>query len=293
AVVAGVFPAAHAKVLRVEIASRTVVLAGKSFGEAGAYERITGRVYFSVPVGNAHNAHIVDLANAVNLKNGEVEFSSDFIAIRPKDAKKSNGTLLLEVPNRGHGGIIRMLDGGGNDIATDAGDAWFLRNGFTLVTLGWQWDASGTDALRLTAPIAKDQGKTITGLLRGDLMPSKLMHEIPLAHLITGPIGGTEYPVAGPTAPRNTLTVRDSRTAPRKTIPRSDWQFAHTVNGQLQPSNRHIHLNGGFRAGKIYEYVYVVADPVLAGLRFAAVRDFASHAKHIPAAITPPTRAIA
>ncbi len=48
-----------------------------------------------------------------------------------------------------------------------------LRSGFTIVSLGWQWDAAGHDALRLYAPIAKENGKTITGLLRGDLMPSK------------------------------------------------------------------------------------------------------------------------
>src|ERR1700682_2327277 len=85
----------NAKVVRVEIASRIDVLDGKSFGDAGAYERITGRVYFSLPVANAHNQGIVDLENAVNLKDGEVEFSADFIAVRPKDSKKSNGSLLL------------------------------------------------------------------------------------------------------------------------------------------------------------------------------------------------------
>jgi len=285
-------PSLQGKVIRVEITSRVDVLGGRTFGDAGAYERITGRVFFSLPVANPHNVRIVDLANAGNLKDGEVEFSSDFVAIRPKDSKKSNGSLLLEVPNRGHGGILRLLDGGDADLAKDAGDAWLLRNGFTLVTLGWQWDASGADALRLTAPIAKDHGKTITGLLRGDLMPSKVMAEIPLGHLILGNIGGSEYPVFVPEDPRNTLSVRDSRTGPRTIIPRSEWQFAHTVDGKLVPSDRHVHLNGGFQPGKIYEYVYVVADPVVAGGGFAVVRDFASYAKHAADSVTPAVRVI-
>ena len=68
-------------------------------------------------------------------------------------------------------------------------------------------------------------------------------------------------------------------------IPRSAWQFAHTVDGKLQPSDRHIHLQGGFQPGKIYEYVYVVSDPVVAGLGFAAVRDFAAYVKHAPGAL--------
>jgi len=280
----------HARVVRVDVAARTDVLAGKAFGDAGAYERITGRVYFSLPVGNPHNARIVDLKNAVNLKDGEVEFSADFIAVRPKDAHKGNGSLLLEVPNRGRGRIIGLVDGGKWDIVDDAGDAWLLRNGYTIVSLGWQWDATGPGALKLFAPIAKENGKTITGLLRGDLMLSKAMPEIPLGHLTGGNIGGTEYPVAAPEDLRNVLTVRDSRAGPRTVIPRVEWQFAHTVDGTLTPNDRFIHLNGGFQPGEIYEYVYAVADPVVAGGGFAAIRDFASYAKHAPDALTPADR---
>jgi Alpha/beta hydrolase domain len=279
-----------ARVTRVEIASRADVADGKAFGSAGAYERITGRVYFSLPVKNLHNQRIVDLENAVNLKDGEVEFSADFIAVRPKDPAKGNGSMLLEVPNRGHSRLLSLVDGGDWDLANDPGDGWLLRQGFTVVAVGWQWDAAGAGALRFFAPIAKENGRTITGLLRGDLMPSKVMPEIPLGHLITGEIGGTEYPVAAPDDSRNALTVRDSPDAGRTVIPRSQWQFAHTVNGRLEPSDRFIHLNGGFQPGKIYEYVYAVADPVVAGGGFAAIRDFASYAKHQPDAITPVVR---
>lgn len=281
---------ASARVLRVDIASRADVLDGKSFGDAGAYERIAGRVYFSLPVASPYNQAIVDLGNAVNMKDGEVEFSSDFIALRPKDPAKSNGSMILEVPNRGRRSIVALVDGGDVDVAKEAGDAWLLRNGFTVVSLGWQWDADGPGALRFYAPIAKDNGKTITGLLRGDLMPSKAMAEIPLGHLITGNIGGTEYPVSSPDDPRNMLTVRDSPDARRTVIPRSEWQFAHMIDGKLTPSDRHIHLNGGFQPGKIYEYVYVVADPAVAGGGFAAVRDFASYAKHASDSIVPVAR---
>lgn len=279
-----------ARVTRIEIATRTDVLGGRTFGDAGAYERITGKVYFSLAVANPHNRGIVDLANAVNLKNGEVEFSADFVAVRPKDPHKGNGSLLLEVPNRGRARILSLVDGGDQELTKDAGDAWLLRRGFTVVSLGWQWDAAGDDALRLYAPIAKENGKTIPGLLRGDLMPSKPMAEIPLGHLILGMIGGSEYPVAAPDDPRNVLTVRDSREAPRTLIPRSEWRFAHTVDGKLEASDRHIHLNSGFQPGKIYEYVYVVADPVVSGGGFAAIRDFASYAKHTSDAITPAQR---
>ena len=281
----------HGRVLRVEVASRTDVLDGKVFGDAGAYERITGRVYFLLPVANPHNLRIVDLSNAVNLKNGEVEFSSDFVAVRPKDPHKGNGSMLLEVPNRGNARILSLVDGGDQDLAHDAGDAWLLRNGFTIVSLGWQWDAAGPRALRFFAPIAKENGKTITGLLRGDLMLVESDGGDSLwdtSQTRVSAAANTRLP--SPDDPRNVLTVRSSREAQRTIIPRAEWQFAHTVQGKLVPSDRYIHLNGGFQPGKIYEYVYVVANPVVAGGGFAAIRDFASYAKHDPDAITPVER---
>ena len=269
----------QARVTRVEIESRTDVLRGKRFGDVGAYERLSGQIFYSIRVDNPHNSRIVDLRNAVNLRHGEVEFCADFVAFRPKDPAKANGSLLLEVPNRGRPHFLALVEGGDDDLARDPGDAWLLRRGFTLVSVGWQWDAPGQDDLKLYAPIAKEEGRHITGLLRGDLMPPQEVEEIPLGHLIAGRLGGLEYPVANPGDPRNVLTVRDSRDAQRSVIPASRWTFAETVNGKLTPSDRHIHLRGGFQPGKIYEYVYVVADPVVAGLGFAAIRDFAAYAK--------------
>ena len=279
----GVSAPLQARVTRIEIDTRTDVLQGKPFGEAGSYERLTGQIFYSVRIDNPHNAAIVDLHNAVNLKNGEVAFSADFVAFRPKDPQKGNGSLLLEVPNRGRPHFISLVDGGDADLGRDAGDGWLLRNGFTVVSVGWQWDAPGPDDLKLYAPIARENGKRITGLLRGDLMPSRVMDDIPLGHLILDKLGGLEYPVTTPNDPRNVLTVRDSRDGKRTLIPTSQWQFAETVNGRLTPSDRHIHLNGGFQPGRIYEYVYAVEDPVIAGLGFAAIRDFASYAKHAAA----------
>jgi len=285
-------PVLLARVVRVEVASRSDVLGGQSFGNAGPYERITGRVYFAVAVANAHNRRIVDLEKAVNLKNGEVEFWSDFIVVRPKELSRGNRSMLLEVPNRGRSRIIGLVDGGDWDLTKSAGDGWLLAHGFSIAALGWQWDAVGDDALHMSAPVAKDHGKSITGLLRGDVMLSRATEDIQLGHLIIGNIGGSEYPVADPDDARDTLTVRDSRTAERTLIPRAQWRFGRVVNGKFEDSNRHIHLAGGFQPGKIYEYVYAVADPVVAGLGFAAVRDFASYVKHDNRSIAPAARVI-
>ncbi|HUN76258.1 MAG TPA: alpha/beta hydrolase domain-containing protein [Steroidobacteraceae bacterium] len=277
--------AAHAEVTRIEVVSRSEVLGGQAFGAAGPYEQLTGRVHYSVAVANPHNAGIVDLDKAENLHAGRVEFSADFIALRPRNQAASNGSLLLEIPNRGHVRIVSLVDGGDPQLAHSAGDAWLLQRGYTIVSLGWQWDAVGEGALRLYAPIAVDHDRHITGLLRGDIMPWRVMQDIPLGHINVGQMGGAEYPVAAPNDPRDVLTVRSSRDAPRTLIPRSSWYFARLRGQELVPSDRFIHLQGGFQPGRIYEYVYVVSDPVVAGLGFAAVRDFAAYVKHAPAAV--------
>jgi len=167
-----------ARVARVQVISRHDVLGGKSFGNTGPYERILGTVYFSLPVDSPHNAGIVDLKNAVNLRNGQVEFSADFIAIRPKDSQRGNGSLLLENPNRGHSRIIALVDGGDWNVENDAGDAWLLRQGFTIVSLGWQVDATGDDALHFHAPIAKENGKTIIRSVANYASPEALKQVI-------------------------------------------------------------------------------------------------------------------
>src|SRR5258706_15666272 len=87
-------PSLIARVTRVEIISRVDVLDGKSFSDSGPYERLTGKIFFSVPVNNTHNESIFSLAKAISLHNAEVEFSTDFVAVRPKDASKGNVTPL-------------------------------------------------------------------------------------------------------------------------------------------------------------------------------------------------------
>src|SRR3979490_288871 len=47
-----IIPELQARVVRVEITSRTDIENGKPFGAAGAYEKIIGRVYFAVDPAN-------------------------------------------------------------------------------------------------------------------------------------------------------------------------------------------------------------------------------------------------
>src|SRR5437879_1435696 len=85
---------AEAHVTRVEVTSRTDIQDGKPFG-TGAYEKITGRVYFAVNPAGLHNRQIVDIDKADRNSQGEVEFSADFYLLRPKDMSKGNDAVLF------------------------------------------------------------------------------------------------------------------------------------------------------------------------------------------------------
>jgi len=51
----------RAEVMRVEISSRQDVLGGKAFGTVGAYEKLSGKVYFAVDPKLPANRGIVDI----------------------------------------------------------------------------------------------------------------------------------------------------------------------------------------------------------------------------------------
>ena len=80
--------AARGEVARVAISSRQDVLDGKSFGNVGPYEKLTGKVYFAIDPKNPHNKIIADLDKAPINAQGRVEFSADLFILRPKMRRK-------------------------------------------------------------------------------------------------------------------------------------------------------------------------------------------------------------
>ena len=287
---------APARVVRVEILRRADLAGGRSFGLAGAYETVVGRMHFAVRPEDPRDAAIVDLALAPKNAAGEVEFSADVVVVQPKDPARGSGTLLLEIPNRGGRSALALLDRGrsSEQAGSDAeiGDAFLLRRGASVAWVGWQWDVRpGENRLRLEAPVARGSGGSIRGLVRADFVVDEPSPSHPLGHLIVGAIGGTSYAAAAPDSRENVLTEREGALAPRKVIPRGRWRFAHDDGGgKPVPDDRSLWLQGGFRPGRIYEVVYVAQDPAVAGLGFAAVRDAASYFKHAPDAVAPARR---
>ena len=91
----------RAEVVRFDIVERGPAFAGRSFGDVGPYERITARATIALNPSDDRNAVITDLAQAPRNPDGKVEATADVVILRPADPTRGNGTLLLDVPNRG------------------------------------------------------------------------------------------------------------------------------------------------------------------------------------------------
>ena len=277
---------ACAEVTHVEISHREDVLGGRLFGSTGAYEKLSGKVFYAVSPDNPHNKIIVDLNHAPRDAKGRVEFSSDLLIIRPKDAAKGNGVVFFDVVNRGNLELLSTFNHatGSADPTTEAdfGDGLLMREGFTLAFVGWQFDvAKGTKRLGFEPPIAKEGGKTITGWVNPWFIPNQRADSYEYASGYFSPA----YPPLDPKNAAYRLTEREGWVAAQHLIPREDWQFGRMQNGQVSNDLNWVTLKGGFRAGQTYQVTYESSNPPVAGLGFAAFRDLASAAKYDPNAI--------
>lgn len=259
-------------VTRVEVTGRDSYLDGKAFGDTGAYERIRGKVYFAIdPLAKA-NQTIVDVQLAPRNAEGSVEFSSDFEILVPKDRKKSNGTILYDVNNRGNRVCLGMFNGGA--------DHFLMRRGYTIVWSGWIAEVlPGGERLILEAPVATDSGQPITGLVRAEFVSNRDTDRANIAHF--GNQGS--YPPTKRGLKEGTLTWRLRERDPRVSIPRSQWKL-HQQTVEVEGRRAalpliEMEIAGGIQAGYIYELIYETQGPIVQGVGLAGIRDFVSFLK--------------
>ena len=241
-----------AEVTKVDVTSRIDVEYG--------YEQITGRVHFAVDPKDPRNAVIADIDKAPKNANGRVEFTSDFLALRPK-VGGGNGVGLIDVVNRGGTTAFRLNRTAGANLI---GDGFLLKQGFTIICIGWEFDVrAGDGVIRIDVPVATDNGAPITGIVRVAFTPN--------GRDITYSVGdAAAYAPVDATDLSATLRVRDGLSGEFETIPRQDWTLAGRV----------ITLQKGFEPGRNYEIRYKASNPPISGLGLAAVRDITSYAKH-------------
>ena len=254
-------------VVAVNIKARHPYAGEDSFGESGAYERIEGVFTFAVDPGNPANTSIVDLEYAPVDDDGCVRFESDFTLVSPRDSSRGNGRLIVEVVNRGRRRTVAFFNRAPTPPITSAeipeGDGFLLNHGYSVLSIGWQWDVYRSDALLgLDAPGILMNGQEVTGPACVEMRPNVVETTRLLANREHQP-----YPAADLNDPGATLRVRDWEDGPDTVIPRSQWHF---------PDPEHITLESGFQPGKIYYVIYTAANPVVVGCGMLAIRDAAA-----------------
>ncbi len=271
-----------AEVVKVDVAARSEVAAGASYGAAGPYEKIRGTLHFAVDPSVPANRNVTDLALATKNAAGHVELKADFYLLKPKDVDRGNGALLLEVSNRGRKGILPMLSRAEASLDPsephELGDGFLLEQGFSLLWVGWQLDPPPAEpGLLRVYPPTTDPALRVEGLVRSDFV---VRTEDIRDHSL-GDGNHVPYPVADPAGDAHTLTVRDTPLGERTTIPRGEWQFARVDgSGNVVPDPTRVYLASGFTPKRIYEAVYTAVNPPLAGLGLAAIRDAVTLLKH-------------
>jgi hypothetical protein len=271
---------ATAEVVRIDVETRGIVANGKSYGLAGSYERLAGRIYYAVDPTNPANRVIGDIDFAPTNADGRVEFSSDFYLLKPVDAEAGNGTVFVDVMNRGRKralGYFNLAPASLEPVTeADLGDGFLMNEGFSVLYIGWQFDAPlQENFMRVYPPIATDDGESFEGLVRSDWVVTERAFDYSL-----GDRGHIPYSVVDTEDPRNQLTVRDSAAGERELIPREQWQFGRVEDGRMVTDSTRVYLSTGFEPNRIYEAVFVASDPPIAGLGLAAMRDTVSHIKH-------------
>ncbi len=254
--------AANAEVIRFEVLQSGPAFEGRSFGSVGPYVKITARATIAVDPADPRNAIIADIDKAPRDEKGLVEATADVVLLRPADPLRANGTLLVDIPNRGTKLAPQLFDDaakpGGNDAekSADAGSGFLHGQGYTMAWIGWQADiAAKPGQLALAAPVL--QG--VTGPAREEFL---------FDHMRSPATAALTWPIADPSS--LAVTVRSKWDAPR------EQPAGLAIRATGAQTVEIIRPAGGFDAGALYEVTYVARDPAVLGLGFAATRDVVS-----------------
>jgi hypothetical protein len=262
-----------AAVTRIEIKTRKPYLEGRAFDGVGSYERLRGKVFFAVDPKLAANQTVIDLELAPRNDAGLVEFAADVELLAPKELSKANGAMLYDVNNRGGKLALGMFNTGA--------DEFLMRKGYVVLWSGWIAETQpGGGRLRLTAPLAAENGKPLTGPVRAEFVIEAPAERHTLAMWANqGCYEPTERGERDAV-----LTWRAREKDARVVIPRQQWRLEkrwvedNGERGQLPLIE--LVVAGGLQPGYIYELVYEAQGSIVQGVGLAGIRDLLSFLKH-------------
>lgn len=277
--------------LRMEIKDRGLFADGHAFGQAGPYERLSGKVHFRIAPNSVPEGSIEDLDLAPLDDNGRVRCVADFMLLKPVDAPAGNGRLFFDYGNRGNKRALQFFNDArhSNDPMSraHAGNGFLMRRGYAIGWLGWQADLlPGDGRMLLEVPVAGGRDAGVTGLVRTEFIADREgVRSFPLSARIST----RSHPAVSLDPSRAKLTRRRYPGSPAITIAPGRWRFAREEKGigldnqgeehSVVPSSTHIYVDDGLEPGWIYELAYEGRDPLIHGLCHVAVRDFVSFLK--------------
>ena len=259
-------------VVQFEVQRRSAYADGASFGDAGAYGRLDASVTFAVDPTHAANQGVADLDLAPRDADGRVRFRGDLILLTPADTGRGNGSLIVDVVNRGGPLTPRLNRARTGDMrAMPPGDGFLFRHGYSVAAIGWQWDVLPEVGLGLDAPLAEQDGRPVSGQIMVEFRPDRRERTRLLANRVHRPYPALDIDEAGAR-----LFVRDYEDGEATEIPRAAWRFARETPDGDAPSAEHITLDAGFEAGRIYHVVYTTDRAPVVGVGMLALREIAS-----------------
>jgi Alpha/beta hydrolase domain len=252
--------------------SQSPTFGALSFGVVGQYEKLRGTAYREVDPLDSQNAVITDIELAPRNGNGKVEYSMDIFILKPINLKNGNHRLFFDFNNRGQMRLGRLNDvdlTNNPTTAAHAGTGFIMSLGYTIVSNGWDFGASGFDSMKITVPVAKNPGgSAITGR----------SYEYIVFDNATSTSYTLAYPAATLDKSQATLTVRARLDDAPITVPATGWEYTSLAGMAIRL------VNQPFQQSAIYEFTYTAKDPVVAAIGLAATRDFVSFLRHATAA---------
>ena len=266
-------PAGGTGVKGLTIERRILLGEGVSFGAAGSYEALIGKVHYTLDPHEAQNSRVTDAALAAG-PDSLVHYSADIVIVKPTDIRRGNGVLFYNVVNRGNFDTRLLRATGWADVASRPSGSRErlgrqMKKGYTIVFSGWQDDViADSGRLRLYAPEARLEGQPLPGEVLAVIETDSLSQQASL-----GDPGHRVYAVDPEQAGEAEMRVHDGMADPGTVIERGAWKFACPEDSTLRPDSINVFFPQGFEPGKIYTVRYQPDRSPLMGLCFPAVRD--------------------
>jgi hypothetical protein len=289
----------EARLVKLDVQKREVVAEGTAFGSAGAYEKLTGRAWFEVDPTLQRNKAVFDIDRATLNAQGKVEFSADFVILKPVDMALGSKTLFFAVNNRGR----KIAFGRMHDTASDAnmndpralrdfGNGFLMKRGYVVAWVGWGADiAPGDNRLTVNFPIALENGQPVTERILTEFSDRNFNGGRPTSLPLSGSPAFKSYAAVSVDkkqaqaefyqVPSDSPKTGGPEIPRGEVVPDEQWAFADCPDGWPgTPSTEHVCLKDGFRNDRNYHLFYRATGSPVMGLGYVTTRDFVSFLKN-------------